>query len=93
MMPLIPVNTFIKHLNYTIFVMGAAAVIFGALLFGFVASTITRPLDNLVAGVKALAAGDFTYSITPRGSKELVRTRHLIRANARPTPRAPAAKN
>ena len=72
MMPLIPVNTFIKHLNYTIFVMGAAAVIFGALLFGFVASTITRPLENLVAGVKALAAGDFTYSITPRGSKELV---------------------
>jgi signal transduction histidine kinase len=72
MMPLIPVNTFIKHLNYTIFVMGAAAVLFGALLFGFVARTITRPLDNLVAGVKALAAGDFTYSITPRGSTELV---------------------
>jgi len=33
---------------------------------------VTRPLDNLVAGVKALAAGDFTYSITPRGSTELV---------------------
>jgi signal transduction histidine kinase len=36
------------------------------------ARTITRPLDNLVAGVKALAAGDFTYSINPRGSTELV---------------------
>ena len=72
MMPLIPVNTFIKRLNYTIFLMGAAAVLFGSLLFGFVARTITRPLDNLVAGVKALAAGDFTYSITPRGSTELV---------------------
>src|SRR5208283_2047892 len=72
MMPLVPVNTFINHLNRTIFVMGAAAVLFGALLFGFVARTITRPLDNLVAGVKALAAGDFTYSITPRGSTELV---------------------
>jgi len=48
------------------------AVLFGALLFGFVARTITRPLDNLVAGVKALAGGDFTYSITPRGSTELV---------------------
>src|SRR2546429_9841601 len=34
--------------------------------------SITRPLDNLVAGVKALAGGDFTYSITPRGSTELV---------------------
>jgi signal transduction histidine kinase len=72
MMPLVPANTFINHLNRTIFVMGAAAVLFGALLFGFVARTITRPLDNLVAGVKALAAGDFTYSINPRGSTELV---------------------
>lgn len=72
MMPLVPANTFINHLNRTIFVMGATAVLFGALLFGFVARTITRPLDNLVAGVKALAAGDFTYSITPRGSTELV---------------------
>jgi signal transduction histidine kinase len=72
MMPLVPVNTFIKHLNFTIFIMGAAAVLFGVLLFGFVARTITRPLDNLVSGVKALAAGDFTYSISPRGSTELV---------------------
>jgi signal transduction histidine kinase len=36
-----------------------------------VAGTITRPLDNLVAGVRALAAGDYTYSITPRGSIEV----------------------
>jgi signal transduction histidine kinase len=72
MMQLIPVNTFIKRLNYTIFTVCGLAVLFGALLFGFVAKTVTRPLDNLVAGVKALAAGDFTYSITPRGSTELV---------------------
>ena len=72
MMPLVPVNTFIKRLDYTIYAIGTAAALFGALLFGFVARTITRPLDNLVAGVKALAAGDFTYSITPRGSTELV---------------------
>jgi signal transduction histidine kinase len=72
MMPLIPANSFIKRLSYTIYAMGAAAVLFGALLFGFVASTITHPLDNLVAGVKALAAGDFGYSITPRGSTEVV---------------------
>jgi signal transduction histidine kinase len=72
LMPLIPVNTFIKRLNYPIYVIGAVAVLFGVVLFGFVASTVTRPLDNLVAGVKALASGDFTYSITPRGSTELV---------------------
>jgi signal transduction histidine kinase len=72
MMPLVPVSTFIKRLNYSIFVAGGLAVLFGVILFGFVARTITHPLDNLVAGVKALAAGDFTYSITPRGSTELV---------------------
>jgi signal transduction histidine kinase len=72
MMPLVPVNSFIKRLNYSIFVAGGLAVLFGVILFGFVARTITHPLDNLVAGVKALAAGDFTYSITPKGSTELV---------------------
>ena len=72
MMPLVPVNSFIKRLNYSIYVAGGLAVLFGMILFGFVARTITHPLDNLVAGVKALAAGDFTYSITPRGGTELV---------------------
>ena len=72
MMPLSPVNTFIEGLNRTIYLACGLAVLFGALVFGFVARTVTRPLDNLVAGVKALAAGDFTYSITPRGSTELV---------------------
>jgi signal transduction histidine kinase len=72
MMPMVPVNTFIRRLNNSIYIVGTLAVLFGAILFGFVARTVTRPLDNLVAGVKALAAGDFTYSITPRGSRELV---------------------
>jgi signal transduction histidine kinase len=72
LMPLVPVNTFIKRLDYSIYLMGALAVLFAGLLIGFVARTITRPLENLVAGVKALASGDFTYSITPRGSAELV---------------------
>jgi len=72
LMPLVPVNAFLKHLNYTIFWVCGLAVLFGALLFGFMARTVTRPLDNLVAGVKALASGDFTYSITPQGSTELV---------------------
>jgi signal transduction histidine kinase len=72
MMPLIPVHAFIQRLNNSIYLICGLAVLLGALLFGFVARTVTQPLDNLVAGVKALAAGDFTYSITPRGSTELV---------------------
>jgi signal transduction histidine kinase len=71
LMPLAPVKLFIQRLDRTILVLGACAVLFGGLLFGFVARTVTRPLDNLVAGVRALAEGDFSYSITPKGSSEV----------------------
>ncbi len=71
LMALGPVNGFIQRLNRMIFVLGASAVVFAAFLFSFFARRITRPLDNLVAGVRALAAGDYTYSITPRGSSEV----------------------
>jgi signal transduction histidine kinase len=72
MMPLVPVNAFLKQLSYSICLIGGITVLLGGLLIAFVAKTITRPLDNLVEGVKALASGDFTYAITPQGSSELV---------------------
>jgi signal transduction histidine kinase len=62
---------FIRQLNRTILIVGISAVLLALLLLRFVAGTITRPLDNLVSGVRALAAGDYTYSITPRGSSEV----------------------
>jgi signal transduction histidine kinase len=69
--PLSRPNAFISVLNRTILVGGISAVFFAFLLLRFVSGTITRPLDNLVAGVRALAAGNYTYSITPRGSSEV----------------------
>ena len=63
---------FIRQLNRTILVVGLTAVLLASLLLRFVSRTITHPLDNLVAGVRALAAGDYTYTITPRGSSEAV---------------------
>jgi signal transduction histidine kinase len=71
LMPLAPLNDFLHRLYRTIYILGASAVVFGALLFGLVARAITRPLDNLVAGVRALASGNYTYSITPRGTTEI----------------------
>jgi signal transduction histidine kinase len=62
---------FIHQLNRTILVGGISAVFFAFLLLRFVSGTITSPLDNLVAGVRALASGNYTYSITPRGSSEV----------------------
>src|ERR1700676_1997132 len=63
--------SFIHELNRTILVLGISAVLFAWLLVSSVSCTITRPVDNLVAGVRALAAGDYAYSITPRGSSEV----------------------
>ena len=64
-------NNFLQEMNRIIVILGVSAVVFAALLLSFVSRTITRPLENLVAGVRALAAGDYGYSITPRGSSEV----------------------
>lgn len=64
-------NRFVSRLNRIILVLGISVVFLAALLLSFVSRTITRPLENLVAGVRALAAGDYTYSIAPRGSAEV----------------------
>jgi signal transduction histidine kinase len=64
-------TAFIRMLNRTILVVGITAIVLVSFLLSFVSGTITRPLENLVAGVRALAAGDYTYSITPRGSSEV----------------------
>ena len=64
-------NNFLHRLNRTIFIVGVSTVFLSALLLSFVSRTITHPLDNLVSGVRALAAGDYMFSITPRGSSEV----------------------
>ena len=69
--PLTRSTGFIHQLNRTILVGGISAIFFAFLLLRFVSGTITSPLDNLVAGVRALASGNYTYSITPRGSSEV----------------------
>jgi signal transduction histidine kinase len=63
---------FLRRLNRTILIVGTSAVLLALLLLRFVSGTITRPLESLVAGVRALAGGNYTYSITPRGSSEVV---------------------
>lgn len=71
LMPLERTNLFLQKLNRTIFVLGVSAIIFAAVLLSFLSRTITRPLEDLVAGVRALASGDYAYAVTPRGSSEV----------------------
>jgi signal transduction histidine kinase len=71
-MSLEPANVLLQRLNRMIVILVLSAVLFAALILTFVSRTITRPLDNLLAGVRALGGGDYAYSITPRGSSEVV---------------------
>jgi len=72
LMSLASANELLHRLNRTIVILVLSAVIFTALILTFVSRTITKPLDNLLAGVRALGSGDYAYSITPRGSSEVV---------------------
>jgi signal transduction histidine kinase len=64
--------SFIGKLDRTILSLGISALVFATLVLSFVAGTITKPMDNLLAAVRALARGDYTFSITPRGGTEVV---------------------
>jgi signal transduction histidine kinase len=71
LMSLEPANALLARLNRTILILGFSAMVLATVLLSFVSSTITHPLDNLVAGVRALAQGDYAYSINLRGSSEV----------------------
>jgi signal transduction histidine kinase len=72
LMSLEPANVLLQRLNRMIVILVLSAVLFAALILTFVSRTITRPLDNLLSGVRALGSGDYAYSIKPRGSSEVV---------------------
>jgi signal transduction histidine kinase len=64
-------TAFLDSLNRLLLALGLAAVAAGSGLVFFISHTFTQPLDNLVAGVRALEKGDFTYSLDPRGGDEV----------------------
>ena len=72
LMSLEPANVLLQRLNRMIVILVLSVVLFAALMLTFVSRTITRPLDNLLSGVRALGSGDYAYSIKPRGSSEVV---------------------
>jgi signal transduction histidine kinase len=71
LMSLQSANAFLQRLNRTILLLGLSAMVLAGVLLSFVSRTITHPLDDLVAGVRALARGDYAYSIDPGGSSEV----------------------
>src|SRR6202171_2035194 len=62
---------FLDSLNRLLVALGLAAVLGGSALVFFISHTFTRPLGNLVEGVRALEKGDFSYALDARGGDEV----------------------
>src|SRR6266852_165397 len=64
-------TAFLSSLNELLLVLGLTAVLAGSLLVFLISHTFTRPLENLVAGVRALEQGDYAYPLQVRGGDEV----------------------
>jgi len=64
-------TAFLDNLNRLLLALGLAAVLGGSALVFFISHTFTRPLGNLVAGVRALEKGDYYYKLDARGGDEV----------------------
>jgi signal transduction histidine kinase len=64
-------TAFLDSLNRLLLALGLAAVVGGSALVFFISHTFTRPLGNLVEGVRALEKGDFSYALDAHGGDEV----------------------
>jgi signal transduction histidine kinase len=81
-------TAFLDSLNRLLLALGLAAVLGGSALVFFISHTFTRPLGNLVAGVRALERGDFHYALDDHGGDEVAevtRAFNRMRASLRKT--------
>ena len=62
---------FVDQLNRYLLLLGLAAILVGSGLVFLISHTFTRPLGNLVGGVRALEGGDFHHPLDSRGGDEV----------------------
>lgn len=67
----------LASLNRLVTGLGALAALLGVGLAAFIARTVTRPLQSLLEGTRALSRGDFTHRVSEGGAEEV---RELSRA-------------
>jgi signal transduction histidine kinase len=63
-------NALLHQLDRLMLGLGFIAVLAGTSLVFVISRTFTRPLDNLVAGVRALEAGEYNYPLPVHGHDE-----------------------
>jgi len=64
-------SAFAMRLNRLLLALGSIVLVVSMLLALYISGTITRPLDELLAGARALGSGNFDYRLTGGGAKEL----------------------
>ena len=64
-------TAFLDALNRRLLALGLAAVLGGSLLIFLISHTFTRPLGNLVDGVRAVEHGDYAFPLRARGQDEV----------------------
>jgi signal transduction histidine kinase len=64
-------STYLAQLNRMLLVWGGILLVVSALAALILSAAITRPLDRLVAGTRALGAGNFDYQLRRTGVREV----------------------
>lgn len=64
-------SMYLRQVNQWIVTLGVCSLVLGLLLAAAISRTVTRPLEALVAGTRALGRGDFTYQLTTEGAVEV----------------------
>ncbi|HEX4320111.1 MAG TPA: HAMP domain-containing sensor histidine kinase [Acidobacteriaceae bacterium] len=62
---------YLRRVNQWVLALGLSSLAIGLMLATAISRTVTRPLEALVAGARALGQGDFTYSLTNEGAVEV----------------------
>ena len=62
---------FLGELNHVLIGLGLFSILAGSALVFWISHTYTKPLAGLVAGVRALGQGDFSYPLETRGGDEV----------------------
>src|SRR6266481_6749264 len=66
-----PLRASLSRLKHLLLALGLIAVIAGVALVFLISDRFTRPLGNLVEGVRAVERGDFAYPLGSNGGDEL----------------------
>src|SRR5262249_40400447 len=62
---------FLAQLNRILIAIGLLTILLGSAIGYFISETIARPLGDLVAGVRALEHGDFTFPVKVDSTDEV----------------------